>query len=43
MRGADVHPIDYANAWPDVALTSLHYYFPWAMTALDQVVDVSTS
>jgi hypothetical protein len=29
-----VFPIDYANASPDVALTSLHYYFPWAMTAL---------
>jgi hypothetical protein len=34
VRGADVYPIDYANASPDVALTSLHYYFPWAMTAL---------
>jgi hypothetical protein len=34
VRGDDVHPIDYANACPDVALTSLHYYFPWAMTAL---------
>ncbi|HEV2781115.1 MAG TPA: hypothetical protein VGX25_17155 [Actinophytocola sp.] len=34
VRGADVHPIDYANACPDVALTSLHYYFPWAMAAL---------
>ncbi len=34
VRGADVHPIDYANACPDVALTSLHYYFPWAMSAL---------
>jgi hypothetical protein len=34
VRGADVFPIDYANACPDVALTSLHYYFPWAMKAL---------
>ena len=34
VRGDQVHPIDYANACPDVALTSLHYYFPWAMTAL---------
>jgi hypothetical protein len=34
VRGSDVYPIDYANACPDVALTSLHYYFPWAMTAL---------
>ncbi|GAA0530194.1 hypothetical protein GCM10010172_08660 [Paractinoplanes ferrugineus] len=34
VRGTDVHPIDYANACPDVAVTSLHYYFPWAMSAL---------
>ena len=34
IRGSDVHPIDYANACPDVAITSLHYYFPWAMSAL---------
>jgi hypothetical protein len=34
IRGNDVFPIDYANACPDVAITSLHYYFPWAMKAL---------
>ncbi len=34
IKGDDVYPIDYANACPDVALTSLHYYFPWAVKAL---------
>jgi hypothetical protein len=34
VRRGEVFPIDYANASPDVAVTSLHYYFPWAITAL---------
>jgi len=34
VKGGEVYPIDYANACPDVSLTSLHYYFPWAMKAL---------
>jgi hypothetical protein len=34
VKGGSVYPIDYANASPDVALTSLHYYFPWAIKTL---------
>jgi hypothetical protein len=34
VKGDEVYPIDYANACPDVAITSLHYYFPWAISAL---------
>jgi hypothetical protein len=34
VNGDTVHPIDYANACPDVSITSLHYYFPWAISAL---------
>jgi hypothetical protein len=34
IKGNEVLPIDYANACPDVAVTSLHYYFPWAMASL---------
>lgn len=34
VKDGVVYPIDYANACPDVAITSLHYYFPWAMKSL---------
>ena len=34
VKGNDVYPIDYANACPDISVISLHYYFPWAITAL---------
>jgi hypothetical protein len=34
VKDGVVYPIDYANASPDVSLISLHYYFPWALTAL---------
>ncbi len=34
VRGEEVYPIDYANAAPDVSITSLHYYFPWAIRTL---------
>jgi hypothetical protein len=34
VKDGQAFPIDYANASPDVALTSLHYYFPTAIEAL---------
>ncbi len=34
VKDSVVYPIDYANACPDIALTSLHYYFPWAIRSL---------
>jgi hypothetical protein len=34
VKDARAYPIDYANASPDIALVSLHYYFPWAIRSL---------
>jgi hypothetical protein len=34
VKDGVVYPIDYANAAPDVSITSLHYYFPWAIKTL---------
>jgi hypothetical protein len=34
VADGEAQPIDYANASPDMALVSLHYYFPWAIQAL---------
>jgi hypothetical protein len=34
VKDGVAYPIDYANASPDLSVTSLHYYFPWALRAL---------
>jgi hypothetical protein len=34
VKDGQAYPIDYANASPDLALTSLGYHFPWAIRSL---------
>jgi hypothetical protein len=34
LRDGVAYPIDFANACPDMAIISLHYYFPWAIRTL---------
>jgi hypothetical protein len=34
VKDGVAYPIDFANACPDMAIISLHYYFPWAVKTL---------
>ena len=34
LKNGTLWPMDFANACPDIALTSLHYYFPWTLKSL---------
>jgi len=34
LKNGVLYPIDFANACPDIAVNSLHFYFPWAIGSL---------